>query len=162
MTAGVGRAFHPTALLLAILALAGCSEPQPQARPVGTVRLFLEVMDRSAADPSALEEAYGMLDRGAREALEERAREAASLAGRAYEPWQMLAQGRFRLRFAPDSPGGMQERIDGETAVVVVTGRDPGQRAEIPLVREEGLWRIRLRIPPAGAGHREAGKRSVP
>jgi hypothetical protein len=148
-----------------LVALAACGEPQPPASPEGTVRLFLEVMDRSAADPSALQEAYEMLDRGAREALSERARQAASLAGRAYEPWQMLAQGRFRLRFAPESPGGMRERIEGDTATVWVAGRGPGQHAEIPLVREEGLWRIRLRIPPVSAtrpGRQEPGERSVP
>ena len=68
------------------------------------------------------------------------------LSGREYQPWQMLAPGRFGLHFAPASPGGMHERVNGDRAIVTVTGDKPGQRAEVPLVREHGKWRIKLRF----------------
>jgi hypothetical protein len=115
--------------------------------PVATVRHFLEVMDRSGADEGALKEAYRLLDSSAREALADRAERATTLAGRRFEPWQMLAQGRFRLRFAPASPRGMRERVQGERAMVTVNGAQPGQSAEVPLVLEQGQWRIALPIP---------------
>ena len=110
------------------------------------VRHFLEVMERSATDDAALLEAYGLLDQGAQRALAARATRTRALSGQAFEPWQMLAQGRFRLRFA-HARGGMKERIDGERAVVVVSGSGAGQRAEVPLVREQGRWRIQLVLP---------------
>lgn len=111
-------------------------------------------MDRSAADQSALKEAYRMLDVQAREALAERATRATTLAGRRYEPWQMLSQGRYRQRFAAASPGGMRERIQGDRAVVIVSGARPDESAEVPLVRERGTWQIVLAIPPMRSGSR--------
>ena len=59
----------------------------------------------------------------------------------------MLAQGRFRLRFAPRSPGGLRERIAGDRAVVTVTGQG-SERVDVQLIRQQGKWRIALRIPP--------------
>jgi hypothetical protein len=129
-------------------AVQACSGGDSEARsPVATVRHFLDVMERSAGDEAALEEAYQLLDGSSRKALAERAERASTLAGRRFEPWQMLAQGRFRLRFAPASPRGMRERVSGERALVTVTGAQPSQRAEVPLVFEQGRWRIALPIP---------------
>jgi hypothetical protein len=56
----------------------------------------------------------------------------------------MLAQGRFRLRFSPSSRRGMKEAINGDRATVTVTGTRPDERAEVPLVREQGQWRVSL------------------
>lgn len=138
-----------TVLLSAAIALAaGCGGDGDVRSPTATVRHFLEVMDRSAADDAALREAYHMLDASARAALAARAERATTLAGRRYEPWQMLSQGRYRQRFAPASPRGMRERVQGDRAVVTVSGRRPEERAEVSLVREEGHWRIVLAIPP--------------
>ena len=105
-------------------------------------------MSRSADDEGALREAYRLVGASARAALARRAERATALSGRAYEPWQMLAQGRFRLRFSPASRGGMRERVEGDHAVVTVTGEQPGQHAEVLLVREHGHWRVELSIPP--------------
>ena len=116
--------------------------------PVSTVRSFLELMERSTTDDDALEDAYALLDRAAQQGLRTRADRARSLSGRAFEPWQMIAQGRFRLRFAPVSPGGLRARVQGERAVVVATGANAGERAEIPLVRQDGRWRLELTLPP--------------
>ncbi len=138
---------------VALLLLLGCAGGGPGESPVATVEYFLSAMDRSDTDVSGLRDAYGVLDAGAKRALQERARRAGSLAGRDFEPWRMLAQGRFRLRFEPAPAGGMSARIDGDEAVVLVKGVRPGRRAEIPLVREKGGWRIKLEIPamPKGA-----------
>ena len=115
--------------------------------PVATVRSFLELMDRSSSDERALAEAHALLDRRARKALQARADRARALSGRSFEPWQMLTQGRFRLRFVPVSPGGLRARVEGQRAVVVASGAQPGERAEIPLVREDDGWRIELALP---------------
>jgi hypothetical protein len=140
-----------TAVLLCatacLLCAAACNDAPEQLSPVATVRHFLEIMERSA-DDSALKEAYRMLDAPARKALAERAERATTLAGRRYEPWQMLSQGRYRQRFAPASTHGMRERVQGERAVVTVTSAGGSAQSEVALVREEGSWRIVLAIPP--------------
>jgi hypothetical protein len=138
---------YATALSCA-LALGACGRAAGEDSPIATVRHFLEVMDRSADEDDALADAYRLLDENAQAALARRAERTSMLSGRAYQPWQMLTPARFALHFAPASPGGMHERVDGNTAVVTVTGDKPGQRAEVPLVREHGKWRIKLAIPP--------------
>ena len=149
---GVNRSAIVPFLLLAL----GCGADGSET-PADTVQSFLDAMDRSANDGRRLADAYALLDVQAQDELRQRARKAETLTGRAFEPWEMLAQGRFRLRFAPATRGGMRERLDGEEAIVTVTGSD-GERADVPLVREDGRWRIRMLIPaladavePAGA-----------
>lgn len=134
------------ALLCATIQACGLGSSE-QRSPVATVRHFLDMMDRSATDEGALEDAYRLLDASARKALDERAERASTLAGRRYAGWQMLSQGRFRLRFAPAAPGGLRERVQGDRALVTVSGAK-GQRAEVLLVREQGQWQIALPIPP--------------
>jgi hypothetical protein len=148
----MAQATHPWLgfawLLLFALLLPACGRPELDDDPVTTVRSFLDLMERSGADEAALSEAYTLLDRSAQQALRARAERARSLSGRSFEPWQMLAQGRFRLRFALVSPGGLRARVQGARATVVATGQRPGERAEIPLVREGDAWRIVLSLPP--------------
>ena len=144
----VQRSFGPLWFLActAVLLACGiaCGRSALPETPVEVVRQFLEAMKHSADDESALVEAYGLLDQNAQRALTARATRARALSGQAYEPWQMLAQGRFRLHF--EARGAMRERIDGERAVVVVNGAHD-KRAEVPLVREQGRWRIQLVLP---------------
>lgn len=135
---------HVVTLLFACLV--GCGRAGSPDSPAAVVEQFLKVMERSGQDESALLEAYELLDQGAQRALTTRATRARSLSGQAFEPWQMLAQARFRLRFEP-ARGGMREKIDGERAVVVVSGARDNERAEVPLVREQGRWRIQLSLP---------------
>ena len=146
---GVNRATFALASLL----VCGCGAQEPET-PAETLRSFLDAMDQSANDERRLAEAYQLLDARARAELRRRAHETETLTGRAFEPWEMLAQGRFRLRFAPAARGGMRERQDGDEAVVVVTGAE-GERAEVPLVREQGRWRIRLPIPASAEASEE-------
>ena len=133
---------------LLLVAAAACSDAPTDETPSGALRLFLSAMDRSEWDEEALREAYDLLSPDARRALEERAHMASTLSGRTFEPWEMLVQGRFRLRFAPRRGGGMVERIDGERAIVVVNGSRGGERAEVPMVEEEGRWRVDLDVSP--------------
>ena len=134
---------------LAVASFAGCSSsagPVAQRSPSEVLRQFLAAMDRSASDARALRTAYELLASPAQRALEARAARVKSLAGQQLEPWQMLAQGRFRLRFSPASRRGMRETIQGDRATVTVAGAGPGERAEVPLVRENGRWRLSLEL----------------
>jgi hypothetical protein len=126
---------------------AGCSSSPAsgaQRTPSETLRQFLAAMDQSASDDRALRVAYQLLASPAQKVLETRAARVKSLAGQSLEPWQMLAQGRFRLRFSPASRRGMRETIEGDRATVTVTGTGPDEHADVPLVREEGEWRVAL------------------
>jgi hypothetical protein len=108
-------------------------------------------MDQGAADEEALRVAYELLATPAQRALQARAERAKALAGQSFEPWQMLAQGRFRLRFSPARRRGMREKIEGDRAIVTVTGQAPDARAEVPLVRERDGWRVVLDLGPGPA-----------
>lgn len=143
---GVERA---CALALVAFLAVGCTEEASDETPSGAVRMFLDAMERSERDPSALREAYGLLAQPARIGLTERARLAESLGGRNIQPWDMIAQGRFRQSFTP-APGsrGMRESIEGSRATVTVVDERGRRRAEVPLLREDGHWRIVLELPP--------------
>lgn len=141
------------ACLAAALLLASCSSTPSDDTASGALQMFLDAMLRSDRDQDALREAYGLLSSDAREALEKRAEMANALSGRDFEAWQMLTQGRFRLRFSPRAEGGMVERIDGERGVVIVTGSRDGERAEVPMVLEDGAWRVDLHVPEMREPH---------
>jgi len=132
-----------------VLGLSACNSAPSDDTPTGALQLFVAAMDRSEWDDNALRDAYALLSPAARDALRVRAEEAGSLSGREFDPWQMLAQGRFRLRFAPRPGDGMEERVEGERAVVVVSGSRPDHRAEVPMLLENGRWRVDLVLPPS-------------
>lgn len=137
------------AAVAAVLAIAsGCSERAPRS-PTATVQAFLEAMDRAASDHEELARAFDLLTSAAQKGLAARAAKAHMLGGSKLEPWQMLVQGRFRLRFQPTS---MTERVEGETAVVTVAGDGPGERADVPLIREGGRWKLALKLPAVHGG----------
>jgi hypothetical protein len=135
--------------------LIACSGEGVQASPTEVLRQFLAAMDQGAADEDALRGAYELLATPAQRSLQARADRAKTLAGQSFEPWQLLAQGRFRLRFSPAPRRGMRERIDGDNATVTVTGHATHERAEVQLVRERGGWRVVLDLgsntPPSAA-----------
>jgi hypothetical protein len=134
-------------LALGVVALSSCGSEPTDDTPTGTVELFLEAMDRSDWDADARRTAYELLAADARAALDERAARANALSHHEMQPWEMLAQGRYRLRFTP-APSGFREHIEGDRATVTVHGASEGQRANVPLVREDGRWRIVLDIAP--------------
>lgn len=125
--------------------LSGCSSEPTDQTPEGAVELFLTAMRETAGDPTAQARAYRLLARPARRALAKRAQRAGELAGRDFAPEAMLVAGRLRLRFRPGMR--MRAEVDGSRGVVVLSGRDE-RTARVPVVREEGAWRIVLDVPP--------------
>lgn len=124
--------------------LAGCTRAAPDATPDGAVRLFVDRMETSADDPRAMREAYALLGPRARQNLKERAERASRGQGRRYEPWEMLAEGRFGLKFRPKQ---MTSKIEGDAADVDVRGDAPEDRATVHCIREGASWRIELELP---------------
>jgi len=132
--------------LLALLALVvACSHPSADATPDGAVRQWLDRMEASSDDPHAIREAYDLLGPKARATLVERAKRTSQLQGRRYEPWQMLAAGRFGMRFRPKS---MKALVADNHATVQVFGDEPdSERASVPCVLEGAAWRVEPELP---------------
>ncbi|MFO0563374.1 MAG: hypothetical protein U0269_35450 [Polyangiales bacterium] len=137
-----------TVVLAAWFALAQCSSPRADS-PEDSLASWVTAMNASRGDPSTRRRAFELLSQRARDNLSRRAAVAAQLSGREVKPWEMLAPGRFALRFAFDRQQ-LRARIDGDRATV--TARGPrAEVAEVPMVREEGQWRVDLALPePAG------------
>lgn len=136
-----------------LVAGAGACAESPVERPEAVLGQFVELMERGNFDRRALRDAYGLLDQEASKRLAQRAEQARILSGGEYEPWEMLVPGRFHLNFSPADRGGMRSEIEGDSAVVEVTGAE-GEQARVPMVREQGRWRVALRVPalPSVAG----------
>lgn len=132
---------------LLLSSLLACTDSHEDDTPVGALMLFLEAMDRSSGDADSLERAYTLLDRVSRQALDVRAAKAQTLAGRVYQPWQMLAEGHFRLRFTPERHR-MRTKINGDRATVSVSDATGQQTVQVPMAREDGAWRVVLNVPP--------------
>lgn len=127
--------------------LGACSSGDADASPGEVLTRFLEAMDRSAIHEAALNDAYALLDEAAQRELSARAARTSSLSGRVVAPWEMIAQGRFRLRFTPAEHTEMRATVTGDTAVVHVKSEDARTLADVPLVREHGRWRVKLVLP---------------
>jgi hypothetical protein len=133
------------AIVLAVLAvLVGCSRPQPEATPDGVVRLWLDKMEQSSDDPRAIREAYALLGPAARANLEERAQRASRVLGRRVEPYEMLAEGHFGLRFRPKA---MAAQVQGDRATVEVRGSAADERALVTCVKEGATWKVEPELP---------------
>jgi hypothetical protein len=139
------------ALTLVALAVAACTRTAPDATPEGAVRLFVEKMESGAEDPHSMREAYQLLGPHARANLKERADRASKGQGRRYEPYEMLAEGRFGLKFRPKT---MNAKVDGEDAFVEVRGDGPEERATVHCVREAPAWRVEPELPDVQAPQR--------
>jgi hypothetical protein len=132
--------------LLAIAALSACQRKPPDLTPEGAVRELLDRLDRIETDPTEARAVYELLSSPTKQNLIERARRASTTSGRDIPPQDMLAPGRFSLRFEPRK---MHTRVADDRAVVDVTGIDPEtDRAEVPCVLEDGRWRIEIPLPP--------------
>ena len=137
-------AFILALLLTVLFGGTACSRSAPDATPDGVVRLWLERMESAAEDVRAMKDAYALLGPRARANLKERAERASRGQGRRYEPHEMLAEGRFGLRFRPKV---MTTRIEGDDAWVEVKGDGPDEHATVKCTREDGAWRIEPELP---------------
>ena len=140
-------------LLVLVLGALACSRSAPDSTPEGAVRLFVEKMESGAEDPRAMRDAYLLLGAHARANLKERADRASKGQGRRYEPHEMLAEGRFGLKFRPKT---MTAKIDGEDAFVEVKGEGPEEHATVHCVREATAWRVEPELPDVLAPQRRA------
>jgi hypothetical protein len=134
------------AALCFLLFIAACGGGDADGGPADALSRFLEAMERSTLNESALKDAYALLDQHAQKELSVRADRAGFLTGRKFEPWEMIAPGRFRLRIAP-AERGMHTTITGERAVVQVKSEDGRSQVSVPLLHEGGRWRVRLELP---------------
>jgi hypothetical protein len=124
---------------------AGCSRHAQDATAEGALRTWLERMEESQDDPTQSREAYALLGPAARANLEDRARRASQVTGRRSDPFQMLAEGRFGLKFRPKT---MRTTVVGDQATVEVVGADPiNEHASVRCVREAGGWRVEPDLP---------------
>ena len=134
--------------------IAGCTRAAPDATPEGVVRLWLDTMDTSQEDPRATREAFELLGPAARANLEERAARASNAQGRRVEPLEMLAEGRFGLRFRPKSMSTRIEGAAGEYATVEVLG-------DAPLTEHAIVHCTRIAPPASGSGVPAGGQATV-
>lgn len=145
-----------TKALALLLALSACGRGDDLS-PEETVFTFVAYLDRARLDPAKRRAAHDYLSARTRAALATRASRASQLSGWELKPWDMLAPGRvrWRLRFDRDA---LSARVAGDRAVVTARGIGGGV-ADIPLVREEGRWRVDLDLPPMLEGRAEATPR---
>jgi hypothetical protein len=148
------------ALIAAVVMALGCSHQAPNATPEGAVRLWLERMEGSVHNLGEVKDAYALLGPRARDNLEKRAERASQVEGRRAEPYEMLAAGRFGLRFRPKA---MHATVNGDDAIVDVTGDDPEtERGKVVCVREDGLWHVEPDLPPVAPPQRRPDPSATP
>jgi hypothetical protein len=128
-----------------LLATAVACAPAPSnATPEGAVRSLVErfeQFDGSETDARAL---YDLLSERAKDNLRARAARYGDASGKTIEPWAMIVPARASPRFVPQL---YRARIVGKYALVEVLGVASDQRAQLPCVLEDRLWRVDLVLP---------------
>lgn len=119
-----------------------CAPDPRELSPVEAVTAFLSALQLATAQPEQRKTAYEWLDRQSREQLDKRAELARSLSGRPMEPWEMLVPGKLSLPVGA-AQRNMTFKSKGDASTVRIAP-DGQPVVEIPLVREEGRWRIKL------------------
>jgi hypothetical protein len=135
--------------------MSGCEADPVDAGPEAVVEELVLRLQRVHGDPKAARAAYELLWSDAKRGLAERAKRAGAVAGRDVAPESMIAPTRFSLSFKPRR---YTARIDGDWAVVSITGDSPSQYHEVKCVREDGRWRVVLVIPPLPPIQRREGE----
>ena len=130
--------------LCLLLALTGC-DPQPRnTTPDGAVREFVVIMRQFDGNEQDAQAVFDLLSERAKKNLRARAERYGAASGKKIAPWAMLVPARMAQRFAPQA---YAEQIVGKYALVDVIGVSPDQKAQVPCVLEDGLWRVDLVLP---------------
>lgn len=136
-------AFLMTTLLSGV---AACRRDPGPELPESVVREFIERMRRVHGDSESQRAAYELLWSEARENLAERAERATALVGRKSAPEEMITPSRFTWKFEPKT---FASTTSGNWATVTITGDETETDvAQVPVVREDGQWRVAIRFPP--------------
>jgi hypothetical protein len=130
--------------VLLTVAIVSCTRKPPDATPEGALREWIEHMQAQVTDPHETRAAYAMLSKATHENLEKRAVRASRIEGRRVEPYEVMAEGRFALRFEPTH---FTTTTAGAVATIDVTGEDPTDRASMHAVKEGAVWRVELALP---------------
>lgn len=137
---------RPTAtmtwLLLALLALGGCSRFQPDS-PVGAYTAFHQQVQKGLGqrDTSELKKAYATLSQPTQKALEERAKQVSESSGGTVKP-EPLALFFANVLPPPDVQEVSLVSQEGNEATVLV--RSTGKTSEVRMVREPSGWKVDL------------------
>ena len=87
---------------------------------------------------------FELLSERAKSNLRTRAERYGAASGKKIAPWAMLVPSRMAPRFAPQS---YTAQVVGKYALVEVVGVGTDERARVPCVLEDGLWRVDLVLP---------------
>lgn len=132
------------AAAVAVLTLAACSsnEGPTDETPEGAVQLFID-----SASPTGMsfdqERAYKLLAPDDREELARRAAEASKQGGRRFKASDMLVIERVVPRWQVKR---METDLQGERAVVTLSGAEKAQTSKIVLQKVKGRWAVDLPI----------------
>jgi predicted small lipoprotein YifL len=129
---------------LVIVLLAGCGRKPPNATPDGAVRELVERLRQVNGDVPDAKAAFELLSKRAQDNLAARAQRYSAASGKTITPEAMIAPARFALRFEPQR---FVPRVSGTSALVEIEGPEH-ERADVPCLLEDGLWRVDLVLPP--------------
>jgi hypothetical protein len=121
-----------------------CSKSAADATPESAVRAWLEHMSDSVTTQGEAREAYELLSQATKQNLQDRATRDAPRLGRRLAPHEMLAEGRFGLRFRPKT---FKTTSSGAGRATVEIMGEPGEQAAVAVLREAKGWRIELDLP---------------
>jgi hypothetical protein len=131
-------------LLAGTAILCACEVKEAEDSPERVVQEFVLRMRSVHGEGTTARSAHDLLWGEGKNNLAERAKRATAVSDRKVAPEEMLAPSHFTLRFEPKR---YSARVEGNWAVVRVTGSDPGERAEVKCVQEDGRWRVVLELP---------------
>jgi hypothetical protein len=139
------------ALVVASFLLASCAPKAADATPEGALDAFLSACETVSSDPQASAKAFALLAPSARRSLEERAKRASAITGKAVAPEQLLVPSWTPIRFEiAKTSTTFDQGKEGSTATVDVFGvEEATQHVRIPMEREGEAWRVRVVIPPS-------------
>lgn len=131
-------------LCVATGSLAGCGEEEPE--PVRTAKDFVDAVRSGDAD-----RVLALVDEETLTRVQIAAERASDQVGgrRSIELEEMFQVVQVDLRFQVASAELSSD--DGENAVVTLTGADDSTHA-LPLVRQQGQWKVRLTLPRGPMG----------